>query len=116
MKILTPRTHGTLDYLTVIAFLLAPTLFGLSGLPATISYLLAAVHLVLTLVTAFPLGVVKAVPFKLHGVVELVVSVLLVLLPWLLGFASVPTARNFYFGAGVVVFVVWLVTDYARDV
>ncbi len=116
MKILTPRTHGILDYLTVIAFLLAPTLFGLSGLPATISYLLAAVHLVLTLITAFPLGLVKAVPFKLHGVVELVVAILLVLLSWLLGFASVPTARNFYVAAGIVVFIVWLITDYARDV
>lgn len=115
MKILTPRTHGFLDYLTVITFLLAPTLFGLSGLPATISYLLAVVHLVLTLVTASPLGLVKAVPFKLHGVVELVVAILLVLLPWLLGFASVPTARNFYVAAGIVIFIVWLVTDYAKD-
>jgi len=48
-------------------------------------------------------------------VLELVISVLLVLLPWLLGFASVPTARNFYVGAGIV-FIVWLVTDYAGDV
>jgi len=116
LKILTPRIHGILDYVTVIAFLLAPTLFSLSGLPATISYLLAIVHLVLTLITAFPLGFVKAVPFKLHGVVELVVAVLLVLLPWLLNFASIPAARNFYIGAGIVIFIVWLVTDYARDV
>ncbi len=116
MKVLMPRTHGILDYVTVVAFLSAPALFGLSGLPATISYLLAAVHLVLTLVTAFPFGLVKLVPFKLHGVVELVVSVVLVLLPWLLGFASTPAARNFYIGAGIVIFIVWLVTDYAGDV
>jgi hypothetical protein len=45
--------------------------------------------------------------------IELTVSVLLVLLPWLLSFASVPAARNFYIAAGIVVFIVWLVTDYA---
>jgi hypothetical protein len=116
MKVLTPRTHGVLDYVTVIAFLLAPTILNLSGLPATISYLLAVVHLVLTLITAFPLGLIKAIPFRIHGMIELAVSILLVLLPWLLGFASVPAARNFYIVAGIVVFIVWLITDYAGDV
>jgi hypothetical protein len=112
MKILTPRTHGILDYVTVIAFLLAPTLFNLSGLPATVSYLLAVVHLGLTLITAFPLGLANAVPFRVHGMIELVVSIALVLFPWLLGFASVPAARNFYIAAGVVIFIVWLLTEY----
>ena len=116
MKVLTPRTHGVLDYVTVIAFLLAPTILNLSGLPATISYLLAVVHLVLTLITAFPLGLIKAIPFKIHGMIELAVSIFLVLLPWLFSFASVPAARNFYVAAGIVVFIVWLITDYAGDV
>jgi accessory gene regulator protein AgrB len=112
MKVLTPRTHGILDYVTVIAFLLAPTLFDVSGLPVTISYLLAVVHLVLTIITAFPLGLIKAVPFRLHGMIELTVSIILVLLPWLLGFASIPAARNFYVATGIVIFIVWLITDY----
>lgn len=116
MKVLAPRTHGILDYATVVAFLSAPTIFGLSGLPATISYLLAAVHLVLTLITAFPFGLIKAVPFKLHGMIELAVSILLVVLPWLLGFASISEARNLYIVAGSVIFIVWLVTDYTGEI
>lgn len=95
---------------------MAPTLFDLSGLPATISYLLAVIHFVLTFFTAFPLGLVKAIPFRIHGMIELAVSILLVLLPWLLGFASIQSARNFYVAAGIVVFIVWFVTDYATDV
>lgn len=112
MKIVSPGAHGVLDYVTVVAFALAPTVLGFSGLPATICYVLAAVHLVLTLVTAFGAGLAKVVPFHLHGVIELVVSLVLIVLPWLLGFASVPAARWFFVGAGVVIFVVWLLTAY----
>jgi hypothetical protein len=71
---------------------------------------------VLTFFTAFPLGLVKAIPFRVHGMIELAVSIILVLLPWLLSFASVASARNFYVAAGIVVFIIWSMTDYATDV
>jgi len=112
MKFLSPKVHGVLDYAVVIAFALAPSVLGLSGLPATISYVLAAVHLLLTLVTAFPLGVVKIVPLPVHGVIEIVVSIALVALPWIVRFSPDTTARNFYVVAGVLIFVVWFFTDY----
>jgi len=112
MKMLSPRTHGVLDYLTVAAFLVAPSLLGLSGTPALIAYSLAGIHLGLTLLTASPLGAVKLVPMALHGVLELAVSVCLIVLPWILGFAAHPTPRWFYIGAGAVIFAVWLITDY----
>ena len=85
---------------------------GLSGASAIISYVLAAVHLALTLTTAFPMGVVKVIPFPVHGTLELIVSIALLALPWLAGFADQAAARNFYVGAGVVIFLVWLTTDY----
>ena len=113
MKVLSPTIHGILDYIVVIAFALAPALLGLSGLPAAISYLLAVVHLLLTLATAFPLGAVKLVPLPLHGAIELVVSIALVALPWILRFTQDTVARDFYLGAGGLIFVVWLITDYS---
>lgn len=112
MKVLNPTIHGILDYVVVAGFALAPMLLRLSGLPATIAYLLAAVHLLLTLTTAFPLGAVKIVPLAVHGAIELVVSIALVALPWLLRFAQDTVARDFYAGAGVLIFVVWLISDY----
>jgi hypothetical protein len=115
MKIISPKLHGILDYVVVAAFAMAPAVLGLTGLAAVISYALAGIHLLLTLVTAFPLGVVKIVPLPLHGAIELVVSIALVGLPWILKFAQDATARTFYVGAGVVVFAVWLVTDYRRE-
>jgi hypothetical protein len=112
MKIFNPKVHGILDYAVVVAFALAPTVLGLSGLPATISHLLAAIHLILTLTTAFPLGVVRIVPLPLHGAIELVVSIALIALPWIFKFAPDVVARNFYVSAGALIFAVWLVTDY----
>jgi hypothetical protein len=112
MSVLAPRAHGYLDYLTVVLFALAPTVLGLTGLPAHVAYVLAIVHLLLTLVTHFPLGVAKIVPLPAHGAIELVVSIALVALPWLAGFSADATARWFYVVMGIVIFVVWLLTRY----
>ncbi|MDQ3565632.1 MAG: hypothetical protein M3436_16440 [Pseudomonadota bacterium] len=114
MKILNPHTHGYLDYVTVILFLVAPTVLGLTGIPAMLAYTLAIIHLVMTLVTDFPLGVVPFIPFTIHGWVERVVGPVLIIVPFVLGFSSDLAARNFYVAIGVVIVLVGLVTDYKR--
>lgn len=70
MKIISSKAHAALDYLTVVIFALAPTAIGLTGTSAIISYVLAAVHLSMTLVTDMPFSLVKIVPIKLHALVE----------------------------------------------
>ena len=104
------RTHGVLDYAVVAVFALAPAVLGLVGLAATLSYLLAAVHLAMTLATAFPLGVAAVVPFRLHGTVELVVGAVLVALAFLLFDGA---ARVFFLVMGLGILAVWAATDYA---
>jgi hypothetical protein len=110
MKILSPTQHGYLDYLTVVIFLLAPSLIGLTGMAGTIAYLLAGIHLAMTLVTDFPLGVVKKLPFTIHGWVERVVGP--VLLPFALGFDG--ATKYFYIVIGFVIILVGLLTDYQQ--
>ena len=105
-------THGILDYLTVIIFLIGPSVGGFAGRQAAFCYSLAAIHLVLTLVTKFPLGAMKVVSFWLHGSIELIVSILLILLPWIAGFSRGVHSRNFFVLIGALVFLVWLLTDY----
>lgn len=114
MKILSPKIHGFLDILTVLIFAAAPTVFNFGGLPATICYILAVVHLLLTLATAFPLGIVKIVPLLIHGAIELIVAIVLVILPFILGFTE--TARNFFVGIGIIIFIVWLISDCRKTV
>jgi hypothetical protein len=112
MRILSPRIHGYLDYVTVAIFLLAPVLIGLGGNPALLSYTLGIVHLVLTLLTRFPAGISRIIPLVVHGLVELLVAVALILLPFWAGYSPGSPARRFYLTMGAVLFVVWLLTDY----
>jgi hypothetical protein len=112
MKILSPRVHGYLDYVVVALFLLAPTLFGFAGTAATLCYVLAAVHAGLTLLTAVPLGIAKIIPFPVHGALEAAVAVFLLASPWVFNFSYVDAARNFFIASGVLIALVWVVTDY----
>lgn len=112
MNFLSRIAHGYLDYITVVIFVLAPSLLGLSGLPAMIAYGLAAIHLALTLATDFPSSMFKIIPFKLHGWLERLVGPLLIVLPFILGFSDDAVARNFYILIGIVIIVVGIFTNY----
>ena len=115
MRILDARIHGFLDIVTVLVFLLGPLVFGLGGSPAAISYTLAVVHLVMTLLTRFPMGRWKVIPFPVHGIVELVVGLALLILPSYAGYAPGSPARRFYLGMGAGILVVWALTAYGAQ-
>ncbi len=112
MRVLAPRVHRMLDFATVAAFALAPSLLGLAGLAATLSYALAVIHLALTLATRFP-GGSGFVALSIHGVIELIVGVSLILVPLMMGWSG--AARSFYVAAGLVILTVWALSVYADD-
>lgn len=117
MKFIPPKIHGYLDYAVVVLLAVAPSLFRFDSEAATVTYVLAVLYLGMVLLTAYPLGVFKLIPFTVHGMVELVLSPLLVAMPWIAGFSFDPGARYFYIVAGIALFFVWLTTDYkAADI
>ena len=107
-----PSAHRLLDFVTVVAFAAAPTVLGLTGLPATISYVLGCVHLALTLLTRFSTGGAQPIALKIHGAVELVVGPVLIAAPFVLGWQGV--AKTFFLAAGVVIAAVWALSAYAE--
>lgn len=113
MGIIPAGVHRVLDFVTVVLFAIAPTAFHLTGNTRLLAYGLAAVHLALTLLTHFPGRARGPVPFRVHGIVELVVGLALVALPllrhWTFG------ARTFYLAVGVTILVVWALTRYGAD-
>jgi hypothetical protein len=115
-KPVSARLHGVLDYATVAAFLNAPMVFGFHGIPAAIVYWLAGIHLLMTGCTDFPLGAFKWIPFRIHGVIELLAGIFLLVAPWVFSFAQDSAARNFFLAIGVVVLVVVALTDYSQRV
>ncbi len=104
--------HGYIDYVLVAVFALAPTVLGFRGTPELMSYVCAAALLIVSLLTAYPLGLLKVVPFAIHGSIEVVVVPALVAGPWLLGFDGVPIARNFFVIAAVLLAAVVVLTNY----
>jgi hypothetical protein len=113
MKIISSEVHAALDYLTVAIFALAPMLIGMSGTSEIISYVLAIVHLSMTLVTDMPFTPIKILPIRLHALVELVVGPVLVIGGLLL---ELPTpARTFFVAMGVIIFAVWLLSSYSHS-
>jgi hypothetical protein len=113
MKIISSEVHAALDYLTVAIFALAPMLIGMSGTSEIISYVLAIVHLSMTLVTDMPFTPIKILPIRLHALVELVVGPVLVIGGLLL---ELPTpARTFFVAMGVFIFAVWLLSSYSHS-
>ena len=115
MKIISPRSHGYLDFLTVAIFLLAPTLLDLSKIPAILSYGLAAAHLIVTLISGFPSAAIKLIPFTVQGWIERIVGSALIIAPFVLGFSDELLARNFYIAMGAIIIIAGLLTDYQGD-
>ena len=110
MKLISTKAHGVLDYVTVAIFALAPSVLDLTGLPMLLSYTLALVHLLMTVLTDFSMGMFKVIPLKLHGYVEHTVGIVIPVLPFVLGFEG--EAFYFYLITGVSILVVGLVSHY----
>jgi uncharacterized membrane protein YhaH (DUF805 family) len=114
MNKLPPSFHGILDYIMVIYFLLAPSLFTLTPTVAIISYLLGVVHLMLTLFTNFSLGIKKIIPFRIHGFIELVVAVILIVMPALMGESVTFYDSLFFIITGAVILIIWILSRYKQ--
>lgn len=109
---LTTRMHGLFDYFVVLIFALAPSLLPLSFYGTVVAYTLALVHLLMTLLTGYPAGVIRLIPLQLHGYVELTAGLVLAVGPWVAGNLINPTDQLFFSVAGVVILAVWLITPF----
>lgn len=112
MGILPPNVHRILDYLTVIIFALAPSIFHLTGNTKMLAYALAVIHLVVILATQFPGSARRPLPYSAHGIIELVVGLALVVVPLVRHWTY--DAGKFYPAMGVVILIIWAITRY-RD-
>lgn len=112
MGILPPNVHRILDYVAVIVFALAPSLFHLTGNTKMLAYALAVTILVVTLATQFPGSARRPIPYSVHGIIDLVVGLALVAVPLLRHWTF--DAGKFYPAMGVAILVIWAITRY-RD-
>ena len=113
MTRLPASVHRSLDMVAVVAFLAMPVLLRLSGPAALLSYALAGIHLLITLATKFPDTGHRPISLRAHGVIELIVGIVLIVLPFVLGWTD--TAQKYYVVVGVILLIVWAVSNYGRQ-
>jgi hypothetical protein len=84
------RTHGILDYVTALLLLAAPFLFGFAngGPEQVVPMALAALLIVVSLLTGYELSILKLIPYRVHLILDVLQALLLLASPWLFGFAD----------------------------
>lgn len=114
MKVLKPLPHAVVDYAMAGALMASPWLFGFSrNRKATANAVASgAAVLGLSLMTRYPLGVLKVIPFPIHGIIETVAAVMTAAAPWTLGFARDERAKLTHLVSGLGTLAVVAVTDY----
>jgi hypothetical protein len=95
--------HGSIEYVLGVAFLAAPILFDFdSSIPTGVSVVVGIVILVNTAITAgMPTSLVKQLAITAHVTVDMVLSIFLIVAPFVLGFSGESAPRNFFMILGV---------------
>jgi hypothetical protein len=105
-------SHGILDYALAILLLAAPSVVGFAGVQAKWAYIFGGVLLAMAILTRYPLGIIKIVGLGIHGLVELLLAICLIAAPWYGNFARGVLSRNFYVMLGLLMLVLWFLTDF----
>jgi hypothetical protein len=113
IKLLPAWFHALADYAVGgLLIVVAIAVGGSAGAVGT-GIVVGATILVVSMLTRYPLGVVKVLPFPVHSGGDYLAAALLLVAPWALNFSSGDTGLTaFYVGAGAAVLLVSLVTNY----
>lgn len=112
MKIISSKVHGILDYIVVVFLLASPTIFKMEGMLATFTYALGCIHFLLTILTNFELGIIKLIPFRIHGLIEIIVAVALVAVAFWFYSQGSTLGFYFYFVVALLILVVFVLTNF----
>jgi hypothetical protein len=113
VKLVPAWLHGIGDYGAGIALIVVALIVGGTDAAVLTGVVLGAVLLAVSIVTRYPLGAVKAVPFPVHSAGDYLGALLLILAPFALDFNDTDGGLSaFYIAVGVVVLLLSLVTDY----
>jgi hypothetical protein len=111
-KVISPRQHAIIDYATAGAFGLGAVLFWKNHKRAAIASLVCgAAEAGTAMMTDFPGGLVKVIPFELHGKIDVGLAAGLEAIPTLLAFSDDPRAW-FFRGQGLSIAAVTGMTDF----
>jgi hypothetical protein len=113
VRLLPAWFHAIADYAVAAALILVPIISGGSDKAIAAGVVVGAVVALVSMLTRYPLGVVKVLPFTIHSAGDYLAAALLVIAPFALSFHESDTGLSaFYIAAGAAVLAVSLITNY----
>lgn len=90
MRFISTRVHGLVDYPMGLLLIAAPFLFGFAtgGAAQWVPIILGVIMVASAVMTKYELGLMHLIPMPIHLTMDLVSGVLLLISPWLFGFAD----------------------------
>jgi hypothetical protein len=105
--------HAIADYAVGAGLILVAVAAGGSAGATGAGAAIGAVVLAVSMLTRYPLGIIKVLPFKLHSAGDYLAATLLLVAPFALNFNTSDVGLTvFYLVAGVAVLAVSLITNY----
>ena len=113
VRILPASLHAVADYAVgALLIIVAIAVGGSAGAVAT-GIVVGGTVLVVSMLTKYPLGVVKVLPFTVHSAGDYLAAALLLIAPFALNFSDGDGGLTaFYVVAGLAVLAVSLITNY----
>ncbi|MFS4457297.1 hypothetical protein [Maribacter sp. 2304DJ31-5] len=108
MKFVTKRIHAFLDYPVAIALIALPFILGLGSsnpLALQVSVATGVAAFILTLLTDHHLGVLRVIPYKFHLIVDFLVAIVFIIVPFIFSFKGLD-AYYYWVNGIAVLFVV----------
>ena len=113
VRLLPAWLHAIADYAVGSALIIVALASGGSAGAIGTGVVVGATVLLVSMLTKYPLGVAKVLPFTVHSAGDYLAAALLLAAPWTLNFASGDTGLTaFYVVAGIAVLAVSLITNY----
>jgi hypothetical protein len=113
VRILPAWFHAIADYAVGVTLIVVAIAVGGTGIAIATGVVVGAVVLVVSMLTKYPLGVAKVLPFTVHSAGDYLAAALLVIAPFALRYTDTDGGLGaFYVVAGLAVLAVSLVTNY----
>jgi VIT1/CCC1 family predicted Fe2+/Mn2+ transporter len=105
--------HGAVEYVVGALLIVAPFLFGFKATSATAASVVVGLALLaFTAMSALPTGLVRSISLGVHVLADVILAVLLVALPFLLGFTDEAAPTALFITLGVLHLLVTIATRF----
>jgi hypothetical protein len=113
VRILPAWFHAIADYAVGALLIIVALAVGGEGVAVATGVVVGAVVLAVSMLTKYPLGVRKVLPFTVHSAGDYLAAALLLISPFALGYTDTDGGLSaFYVAAGLAVLAVSLITNY----